>query len=534
MVGIGPFVTLPLILAAMGGGRALLAWILGALLAISDGLVTAELSAALPRAGGSYAFLREAYGPERWGKLISFLFLFQIVFSAPLSMASGAIGFSRYLRFVFPGIPEGWEGPVASLLCVAVTLLLMRRIGAIGKFSIVLWIGVLATLGIVIALGLPHLKMSALRFWEAPVVAAPGIPPPGVLGGLGAALILAIYDYLGYYNICYLAEEIVEPTKTIPRVIVVSILAVAVLYILMNVCIVSVLPMGTAMTSKSTVADFVALLAGRPVARAVTGLILWTAFASVFSVTLGYSRILWAAARDGNFFRIFGRLHPTEGYPIVAIAALGGAAAIFSFLSLKVVVSAIVSIRALIPFVAQVAGALVLEAHAAGPSAPVPDVALPAAGARRARAVGLRPRVAGEGLQGGGPPRDHRGRSAFLVRSRLAREWPFAGSAGQENPRHEAHRRPHERGGRPRDERGDPRRRPRRDRPGRERDRRPARVRGAHRGRARPARRARRGRDPPAGRDDPRERALRRVPDARGARAVRSRSCAGTRSRASS
>src|SRR5512141_3476327 len=295
MVGVGPFITLPLILAAMGGGRALLAWILGALLAISDGLVTAELSAALPRAGGSYAFLREAYGPERWGRLVSFLFLFQIIFSAPLSMASGAIGFSRYLHFVFPEIPDRWEAPVASLLCVAVTLLLMRRIGAIGRFSVVLWIGVLSTLGIVIGLGLPHLKLEAFRFWEAPVVSAPGIAPPaGVLGGLGVALILAVYDYLGYYNVCYLAEEIVEPTKTTPRVIVISILAVAVLYILMNVCIVSVLPMAEAMSSKSTVADFVAVLAGRPVARLVTGLSLWTAFASVFSLTLGYSRILFA------------------------------------------------------------------------------------------------------------------------------------------------------------------------------------------------------------------------------------------------
>src|SRR5450830_1872491 len=227
MVGIGPFVTLPLILAAMGGGRALGAWILGAVLAIADGLVTAELAAELPRAGGSYAFLREAYGPARWGRLVSFLFLFQIIFSAPLSMASGAIGFSRYLHFVFPQIPDSWEAPVASLLCIAVTLLLMRRIGAIGKFSIVLWIGVLATLGIVIGLGLPHLKLEAFRFWEAPVVSAPGIlPPAGIFVGLGLALILAVYDYIGYHNVCYLAEEIVEPTKTIPRVIVISILSV--------------------------------------------------------------------------------------------------------------------------------------------------------------------------------------------------------------------------------------------------------------------------------------------------------------------
>jgi amino acid transporter len=431
MVGIGPFVTLPLILAAMGGGRAIGAWILGAVLAIADGLVTAELSAELPRAGGSYAFLREAYGPERWGRLVSFLFLFQIVFSAPLSMASGAIGFSRYLHFVFPGIPAGWESPVASLLCVAVTLLLMRRIGAIGKFSVVLWVGVFATLGIVIALGLPHLKLEAFRFWEARVVSTPGIAPPaGVLGGLGAALILAVYDYLGYYNVCYLAEEIVEPTKTIPRVIVVSILSVAVLYILMNACIVSVLPMEQAMGSKSTVADFVAVLAGRPVARLVTLLILWTAFASVFSVTLGYSRILYAAARDGNFFSVFARLHPTEGYPVVALAALGGAAAVFSFLDLRVVVSAIVSIRAIIPFMAQVAAALVLRKTR-------PDLARPF----RMWLYPLPALVAlflwgfvlfspEKGFQAAGLGVLLCGAVAYLVVARRRSEWPFAVPSG--------------------------------------------------------------------------------------------------------
>jgi len=426
MVGIGPFVTLPLILAAMGGGRALGAWLLGALLAICDGLVTAELSATLPRAGGSYAFLREAYGAERWGRLISFLFLFQIIFSAPLSMASGAIGFSRYLKFVVPEIPDRWEAPVASALCLAVTLLLCRRIGAIGRFSVVLWAGVLLTLGIVIALGIPHFKADAFRFWAAPVETAPGLPPPsGVLGGLGAALILAVYDYLGYYNICYLAEEVKEPTRTIPRVIVISILLVALLYVLMNISVLSVLPAKEAMASKATVSDFVAAVAGHPLAQVVTLLILWTAFASVFSLTLGYSRILWAAARDGNFFRVFSRLHPTEGYPSVAIFALGGAAALFSFIDLRKVVMAILSIRAVIPFMAQIGAALVLRRRLPDSARPFRMWLYPLPALVALFLWGFVLLSPEKGLKGTGLVVMGAGAVAFLVRARLLGEWPF-------------------------------------------------------------------------------------------------------------
>src|SRR5712691_9109692 len=128
MVGIGPFITIPFILTAMGGGRGMLAWILGGLLAISDGLVTAELAAELPASGGSYVFLRESYG--RAGRLISFLFLFQILFSAPLSMASGCIGFANYLTVLLPASADHL-GFIASGICVITTLLLLRRIEAV-------------------------------------------------------------------------------------------------------------------------------------------------------------------------------------------------------------------------------------------------------------------------------------------------------------------------------------------------------------------------------------------------------------------
>lgn len=353
MVGIGPFITIPYILFAMGGREGMLAWVLGGLLAISDGLVTAELSAELPASGGSYHFLRQAYGPA--GRLISFLFLFQILFSAPLSMASGCIGFANYLGVLLPAAHDHTR-TAATIICILTTVLLLRRIESIGKFSILLWAGVMATLAIVIVSGLPHLKLEAFTFWNAP-----RLDHQAAYTGLGTALIFAVYDYLGYYNICYIGDEVREPSKTIPRVIVISILAIGVIYLVMNACIISVLPMQQAMTSKTVVGDYLGVLLGGRAAQTISLLILWTAFASIFSLMLGYSRILYAAARDGNFFPLFARLHATDAYPYVSIIFLGLMAVIFCQFDLKSVLQAILSIRAIVPFMAQIAGAIILR-----------------------------------------------------------------------------------------------------------------------------------------------------------------------------
>ena len=353
MVGIGPFVTLPLILSAMGGARCMIAWLLAGLLAIADGLVTAELGAEIPRAGGSYVFLRESYG--RAGRLMSFLFLFQLLISSPLSMASGCIGFARYFARLFPATAN-YEALTATCVCIVITILLLRRIDSIGKFSIFLWIGVMLTMVLIIGVGLPHLKLSAFQFWNAP-----RFDNKLAYAGFGTALILAVYDYLGYYNIAYLGDEVKEPEKTIPRVIVISILVIAAAYILMQASMISVLPMKVAMTSKFVVADYVQAIIGPRAAASISVLILWTAFASVFSVMLGYSRILFAAASDGNFFSIFARLHPTGAYPFVAVIFLGVVASIFCWLDLGTVIASIVSVRSIVPFMSQIIGALILR-----------------------------------------------------------------------------------------------------------------------------------------------------------------------------
>ena len=222
MVGIGPYITIPLFLATMGGPQAMLGWLVGAVLAFCDGLVWAELGAAMPKAGGSYNYLREAYGAHRAGRWLSFLMVWQIIFSAPLSVASGSIGFANYLHYLVPQLSPGGVRIVAAAFPLLLVVLLYRRIGAIGNLSVVLVGGVILGCLWIIFSGLPHL--SAARLLDF---------PPGAFhlnwifwAGLGHATLYALYDYFGYYNVCYLAEEIRDPGRVIPRAIMFSIMAV--------------------------------------------------------------------------------------------------------------------------------------------------------------------------------------------------------------------------------------------------------------------------------------------------------------------
>src|SRR5437660_6258468 len=115
MIGVGPFITIPLIISAMGGPQAMLGWVLGAVLAICDGLVWAELGAAMPRAGGSYFYLKNIYGENGLGRWMSFLFIWQLSFSAPMSIATGCIGLSRYAAYLFPALDHTFAKYSADL-----------------------------------------------------------------------------------------------------------------------------------------------------------------------------------------------------------------------------------------------------------------------------------------------------------------------------------------------------------------------------------------------------------------------------------
>ena len=374
MVGVGPFITLPLIVAAMGGPQAMLGWILGAALALCDGLVWAELAAAMPEAGGSYAFLREIYGPGRAGRLVSFLYVWQFTLSAPLVMASGAIGLAQYATFLAPwfAAPLAASGALhhigrTSLLAVAVVLisvaLLYRRLSAIKRMAWVLWTGVIFTLGITITAGFTHFHaQQAFSF------------PPGAFHldhhffiGLGAAMLIATYDYWGYYNISYLAGEVRDPGRTLPRTILGSIVIIAVLYLLMNISVLGVIPWQE-FTSRHATTSYNAVIAellgrsfGPTWAKIGALLVIWTAFGSLFSLLLGASRVLWAAAAEGNYFRPLAKLHPRGAFPANTLLLLGGIGCICCFFDLRAIIAALVALRIVLQFLLQHVGVILLR-----------------------------------------------------------------------------------------------------------------------------------------------------------------------------
>lgn len=357
MVGIGPFITLPLVMQLMNGPYFLWAWVAGAFLSVVDSMVWAELGAAFPLAGGSYNFLKEAYGPNKGGRLMSFLFVWQTMIQAPLVIASAAIGFSSYFSYLLP--LNVWQAKaVSGLVVILIIILLYRRIESIGRLSVLLWVGVLATLGWVIFSGISYGNfLQPLREINT------GLTINYLFAAaLGAACVKTVYSYLGYYNACHLGGEIKNPSKNIPRSMFISIGGIALIYLLMNISVSSVIPWHEAKDSNFVVSLFFEKVAGRTAAAIATGLILWVAFSSVFSATLGYSRIPYAAARDGAFFSIFGKLHPTKNFPYVSLLVLGGVAFIFSLLfKLSEVISAILAMRILVQFIGQAIGLIILR-----------------------------------------------------------------------------------------------------------------------------------------------------------------------------
>ena len=369
MVGIGPFVTTVIVAATMGSAHmTLFAWCVGMVIAFIDASVWSELGAKFPHAGGTYRFLREVYGESKWGRYFSFLFVWQTTFTAPLVVASGALGFASYAQFFLSGVHQTSASLTSRLIAIAVVVLLAvllyRRISEVGRISVVLWWSVVAIMSAIILTGFIYgTPLATLSVIASPAGGWPAQLSDGAMwAALGVASLPTMYSYLGYYNVCHLGAEVESPQRVIPKSMYISIAGIGVLYLLMQFSIFSVLPIEIVRTSPFVVTDMLQATLGTGLAGIGTMLILIIALASLFSVMLGYTRIPYAAAQDGLFFRQFGRLHPTEHFPHVSLVMLSAIAVVFvSTLTITDAIKSIITMRVFTQFIAQTVGLMILR-----------------------------------------------------------------------------------------------------------------------------------------------------------------------------
>jgi len=371
MVGVGPFLTIPFMVSAMGGPHIIYAWAFGALLALCDGLVYAELGAALPGSGGPYVYLREAYAPFGLGRLMAFVFIFQVMLVAPLSIAGGAVGFADYLGFYWTSMTPLAHNIIAATACAAVTAMLYRDIGSIGRLAVVMLVVVIGTMAWVIGAGV--FAFSWQRAFDFPPAAAR--LDAGLVRAIAATGLLAMYNYGGYNNVCYIGEEIRTPERNLPRAIVLSIVVVVVLYIVMRTVILGMIPWQEARETRTIASLFIARTfadpaAGRVAAIAMTALILFITASSLYAVVLSYSRVPFAAARDGEFFSAFARVHATKHFPHVSLLTIGAITIPFCFFSLGQLVNWLIQVQILLQFVWQCGAVILLRRYR-------PDIAKP-------------------------------------------------------------------------------------------------------------------------------------------------------------
>ncbi|MBI5662140.1 MAG: amino acid permease [Ignavibacterium album] len=356
MVGIGPFITFPLIVSAMGGPQAMLGWVAGAVIAISDGQVWAELSTSLRGEGGSYVYLREAY-KKYFGKLIAFLFIWSFLLSGPLEIASGYVGMVHYISFIWPALTETHIRLLAFTTGIFTIVLHYNRIKFVGAITIILWIIMLITVALTIFVGITHFNPhNAFDFpdnwfsfsW-------------GFLMGLGGSTLIAMYDLLGYYNICYVEEEVKNPEYVFPRAIIWSVVGVTLLYAVMNFLVLGVLPWQEVAKSTHIISDIFNKFYGNTFAIVITVLVAFTAYGSIYSLMMSYSRLPFAAARDGFFFDWLKAIHPEKHFPHYSLLLVGGITCIASLLDLGFIIAATLSSRILIQFLGQIIGLTLLR-----------------------------------------------------------------------------------------------------------------------------------------------------------------------------
>ncbi|MFB8007624.1 APC family permease [Nocardia sp. NPDC056000] len=373
MVGIGPFVTIPLMVAAFGGPHAVIGFVAGAVLALADGLIWAELGAAMPGTGGTYVYLKQAF-QYRTGRLMPFLFVWTAMLFIPLIMSTGVQGLVQYLTYLWPSMSDT-QGDIVGVAVVALVIaLLWRRVASIGKISVVMWTVMIISVAAVILASFTHFHPDMAFTWPEHAI---DLGSNTFWLGFASGLTIGIYDYLGYNTSAYLGGELKNPGRVLPRSIIFAILGVMSIYLLMQIGVLGVTNWKDMLdpdnvASRSVASAVLETTMGKGAAQVVTGLILITAFASVFTGLLGGSRVPFDAAHDRVFFKAFGRLHPKYEFPVLGLIAMGVVTAGGFLLArhigtsathppLAVLISLLTTVMVIVQALAQIAAVIVLR-----------------------------------------------------------------------------------------------------------------------------------------------------------------------------
>jgi amino acid transporter len=384
IVGAGVFATIPIMLKVLPGPYALLGWLAAGALMLVDGLIWSELGATMPGSGGTYLYLLECYGRDRWGRLMAFLFIWQFLISGPLEIASGMIALGQFSTALHPSFKAwneqitvqaelgSWKdgdeeqkltvafGPtrvLGFLILVALMVLLYRRISTLGKWTMTFWLGVLLAIAWILIEGAGHFQRQVAFDFSGKTAS----PPGHFWFGLGQVMLFAMYSYLGYYNICYIGDEVRDPGRTIPRSIILSAVMVCLMFVGIHLALLGVVPWKEAMESDNLPATFMGQLHGQWAASLISVLLIWSCVGSAFAGLLGYSRIPYGAARQGHFFSAIGKIHPVLRIPHVSLLLVGGMTLFWSFFDLANVINALLTTRILEQFIGQIFGVMLLR-----------------------------------------------------------------------------------------------------------------------------------------------------------------------------
>jgi len=377
MFGTGPFITVPFLFAATipAGPQALIGYGLAAVFCIADSTIWGELSSMMPYSGGSYIYLRESFGKDKWGRFMAFLFIFQFLISAPIEIASGFIAMAQYLSYVTGLTYWLHESLIACGFCVISLLVLYQDLSVVGKLTLALWVGTVGAIVFCVVAGFVNFKP---ELFELPS----NFPPSNPSGWgtfiftLGSACRFGIYDFAGYNDACQMGDEVKNPRRNIPRSCVWTCIILAPVFLAVIFAIAGVVPWDgpegfvQRVLSDQTSANFVMstfceILFGRPFAIFFTLVVVYTIFGSCFALLLGYAYIPYSSARDRYFYSWFGHEHPTKkGLADYSLLFLGGVSAALCFVDLRVLIEGMLTTRLVIQFMAQAVGACILRKKA--------------------------------------------------------------------------------------------------------------------------------------------------------------------------